>query len=162
MSRRPASAQPSSPGSSLSHAKSSVRKWLRANDLGAVATTIKRLDRALPWVVFFFLLERLIPAKPIRSVLSVNKLQDFLYPVFAASVQVGMLLVGYEPVRSFTANFLPLIDFRLLDGLPLFWQALGGFVALDLTIGSPISLGTRSGGSGVSIRSTTARSSSTR
>jgi sterol desaturase/sphingolipid hydroxylase (fatty acid hydroxylase superfamily) len=44
-----------------------------------------------------------------------------------------MLLVGYDPVRNFTANFLPLISFKVLDGLPMFWQALGGFLAVDLT-----------------------------
>jgi sterol desaturase/sphingolipid hydroxylase (fatty acid hydroxylase superfamily) len=120
-------------GAEAGDAKGGMYQWLRAHGLGAVGTMIKRTGRAMPWVVFFLLLERLIPAKPIRSVLSVNKLQDFLYPAFASSIRVGMLLVGYDPARQFTALFLPLVNFRLLDGLPMFWQALGGFLAVDLT-----------------------------
>ncbi len=117
--------------------KARVRTWLEARGMTGVVTAVQRVlrylldPRAWLWLAFFLLLERLIPAKPIQRLFSPNKLMDFLYPVFNASVRGIVLVVGYAPVRAFYENYLPFLNLRLLDNVPYAIQGLGAFLAMD-------------------------------
>ncbi len=117
--------------------KARVRTYLESHGMTGAVTAVQRMlrylvdPRAWLWLAFFVLLERLIPAKPIQRLFSANKLMDFLYPVFNATVRGVVLVVGYGPVRAFYENYLPFLNLRLLDDVPYAVQGLGAFLAMD-------------------------------
>lgn len=80
------------------------------------------------------ILERLLPASTDKAHQGGHMLIDFLYPVPRIFIPTAVLGLGTYAAKYISSNYLPFLNTGLLDGKPLWLQALGAFLITDFML----------------------------
>lgn len=115
-------------------------------DLPAIKATVIEAGGTETWAVLTHLsdprilllgilpcliLERLFPAADYKAHKGGNLLLDFLYPIPQIFIPTAIVGSGAFLAKYISVTYLPFLNTGLLDGKPLWVQALGAFLIVD-------------------------------
>ena len=80
------------------------------------------------------IIERLIPAVGRKSIIDKNLIFDSAYPIFVTLIALPYTVLVIALVQELYAEYIPIVNLRILDDKPLIIQCVGAFLISDFML----------------------------